>query len=221
MATRPGSGHTLPRLCPPLTLEQAVGLAEALLHDTVQNVQRANCGEIVLACTPTEEEVWFAERFPGRARIPQRGADLGTQLISVLDEAWKRRYQPCVVIGTDSPDLPAEFLTAAFDALKPGPSCADVVLSPSQNGGYALIGLRWKEPRLFTDIAWGTSQEYSQLQERAASLALRVHLLPEWPEVDTPEDLEALRLRLHDAASEICPATRLVLAAGISEIRSE
>jgi glycosyltransferase A (GT-A) superfamily protein (DUF2064 family) len=117
-----------------------------------------------------------------------------------------------VVIGADSPDLPPDLLRAAFDALHPGPDAADVVLGPATDGGYYLIGLRWKEPRLFTDIAWSTPQVLAQTQERADSLGLRVHLLPEWPDIDTPDDLERLHERLQSAPPEVCPRTRTLLS---------
>lgn len=212
MAKRPQAGRTKTRLCPPSTPEQAAMLAEAFLRDTVTNLQRADCAEIVLAYAPSEAEDWFAAQFPGLARISQPDGDLGTQMSAVLEAAWRLRYQPCVLVGADSPDLPAETLRAAFDALRPGPEGSDLVLGPAEDGGYYLLGLKWRQPALFEAIAWSTEQVFAQTLERAHALALRVHRLPLWYDLDTPADLDRLRARLAAAPPETCPATRQLLA---------
>src|SRR5258708_4219400 len=96
MAKQPMAPQAQTRLCPPLTPEQAAALAEAFLVDIVANAHRADCAEVVLAVAPETAEAWFAQRFPGLARIVQRGADLGERLSGVLEAAWSRRYCPCV-----------------------------------------------------------------------------------------------------------------------------
>ena len=196
MAKQPIPGQVKTRLCPPLTPEEAAEFASTFLSDSVASAKQANCAEVVLAYSPATARDWFAERFPGIALIPQQGNDLGERLKNVLDAAWKLRYQPCVVIGTDSPDLPNTYLQEAFEALRPGSESHDLVLGPSEDGGYYLIGLKWRHPELFTEITWSTNQVLEQTLQRANSLHLRVHLLPTWQDVDTFADLQALQARL-------------------------
>jgi glycosyltransferase A (GT-A) superfamily protein (DUF2064 family) len=102
---------------------------------------------------------------------------------------------------------------AAFAALRPGPQGHDVVLGPAEDGGYYLIGLKWRQPRLFEAIAWSTGRVLAQTLERADSFGLRVHLLPPWYDIDTAADLARLRVYLETVPPEICPATRQLLAA--------
>src|SRR6266513_643569 len=73
----------------------------------------------------------------------------------------------------------------------------DVVLSPAEDGGYALIGVRRVSWRLFDGIAWGESGVYAQMAERLRALGYRWRALCKVWDVDRPADLERLRsLRL-------------------------
>ncbi len=212
MAKQPQAGQAKTRLCPPLTPKQAAELAEAFLQDTVANALRADCAETVLAYAPSEAVAWFAAQFPGLARIPQQGRDLGQRLAAAFDSAWRLGCQPCLAIGADSPDLPVEYLRSACEALRASPESADVVLGPAEDGGYYLIGLQRRQPRLFEAIDWSTERVLAQTLERAAALGLRVHLLPPWRDRDTAADLDHLRVHLQTAPADVCPATCRLLA---------
>jgi hypothetical protein len=96
-----------------------------------------------------------------------------------------------VIIGSDSPTLPRQFLVDAFARLR---TC-DVVLGPSVDGGYCLIGARVAVPELFTGIAWSTPEVLPETLRRLAGYS---HwLLPTWYDVDDAADLEHLREQLH------------------------
>lgn len=165
--------------------------AGTLWEDTIRNVLRAGCGELVFASPKGVMEAWLAERFPERARIVVQGREPSRRLLSVLNEAWRRRYQPCVLIGGSGGDIPSAFFQRAFDALRPGTEAADVVLGPATDGSCYLLGLRWKEPALFRGAIPEPAQVARQLQERAVMLGLRAHLLPEWPGTHSVETEEA------------------------------
>lgn len=209
MAKRPQPGAVKTRLCPPLSNEQASALAEALLEDTVALVRRAACAELLIACSPATEQAWFADRFPGVGLIPQIGDDLGARLAAVFAAAWKLRFRPCVVIGTDCPYLTPEILNAAFEALKPGQSGAEVALGPAQDGGYYLIGSNWPQPALFQDVDWSSDRVLAQTLAHAHRLRLPVRLLPRLSDIDLPTDLVRLR---GAALSEPSPAFGAVAA---------
>ncbi len=71
-----------------------------------------------------------------------------------------------------------------------------MVLGPSEDGGYYLIGLKRPCPELFQGIAWSTGRVLAQTVERAEALGLSVALTPPWYDVDTASDLDRLRNEL-------------------------
>ncbi len=107
-----------------------------------------------------------------------------------------------VVIGSDSPTLPLEFVERAFDELE----SADCVIGPALDGGYYLLGLRRTVPELFEGIEWSSSRVLEQTLDAARKQNLRVVQLPPWNDVDEYADLMVLRDQLrqlpHDAAWE-------------------
>ncbi len=101
-----------------------------------------------------------------------------------------RRHKAVIVIGTDCPALTARDLRRAARLLRGG---CDAVLAPAEDGGYALIGLTRVSPRLFSEIAWGTSAVYGETTRRLTSAGYRWRALRTVWDVDRPEDLERLR----------------------------
>ena len=120
--------------------------------------------------------------------MPQSGATLGERLGDTLARLLSR-FSPVVMIGSDGPDLPAAFLTRAFDLLR---DRIDVVLGPANDGGYYLIGMRSMQPALFERIDWSTDAVAQQTRERAGEAALNLAELPQWHDLDTVADLRAL-----------------------------
>ena len=101
------------------------------------------------------------------------------------------------LLNSDSPTLPTAYLTAAATALAaPGDR---IVLGPSTDGGYYLIGLKKPHRRLFQDIDWSTERVFAQTLARAREWGLPVHQLPTWYDVD---DADALRLLMGELFEE-------------------
>jgi len=120
------------------------------------------------------------------ARLPQRfqhGQDLGERMARALAEGMAA-YAKAVVIGSDCPSVDPGYVRSAVAAL----DHHDIVLGPSNDGGYVLIGARKLAPEALTGIDWGTPAVLEQTLQRMASAGLSVHLLePRW-DVDEPED---------------------------------
>jgi glycosyltransferase A (GT-A) superfamily protein (DUF2064 family) len=114
-----------------------------------------------------------------------------------------------VIIGSDSPDLPAAYLCEAFARLAAG---ADVALGPSDDGGYYLIGLRAPQPRLLREVPMSTPTVLADTLALADELGLRVELLPPWYDVDTAAELARLAASLRAAPPDVAPQTRAFLA---------
>jgi len=120
----------------------------------------------------------------GEACRPQAAGDLGVRLREATGDALSRGFDRVVVLGADCPALDARVLEDAFARLE----TADVVLGPAEDGGYYLVGLRRPIPRLFEDIAWGTSTVLATTLGRVDELGLSCALLPMLADIDTADD---------------------------------
>jgi rSAM/selenodomain-associated transferase 1 len=208
MAKAPRAGEVKTRLCPPLSPVQAAELAEAFLLDVIEAVRSLEMATPVIAYAPADARALFEALAPDFALVLQRGADLGERLAHVFDDLLATSAQAAIVIGSDAPTLPRAILDAGVDRI----GRADLVLGPSEDGGYYLIGLREPRPELFADIAWSTGTVFEATTARARARGLRTAILPIWFDVDTGRDLERLGASLA-AAGSAAPHTRRVLAA--------
>lgn len=139
--------------------------------------------------------------------LAQRGEDLGARMLNALADARAQGFERCAIIGSDAPDLPLKTLRAAFDLL----GANQVVIAPSADGGFVLIGASCALPdAIFADIAWSRNDVCARLMGNLRALELSYALLPAWHDVDEADDLEALRARLERDA-EAARATRTVL----------
>src|SRR5437867_10640190 len=198
MAKAPQGGEVKTRLCPPLSLADAAELYRRFLLDKIEQVKALRTASPAPASTPAEARAFFEEVAPGFVLVPQRGADLGDRLASSLGELLEKGHRGALAIDSDTPTLPLGFLQRALD-LVTTPEI-DVVLGPTEDGGYYLIGLRTMYRELFEAIAWSTSQVLRETTRRAEAKGLRVACLPPWYDIDTPDDLARLRVAL--AASD-------------------
>ena len=103
--------------------------------------------------------------------------------------AFQAAKRPVVLIGTDCPVLAPADLHEAATALCDG---TDVVMAPAEDGGYGLIGARGAFPCLFENIPWSTDKVAALTSERAQHAGLRLRLLRQVWDVDTPADVERL-----------------------------
>jgi hypothetical protein len=193
MAKEPAAGRTKTRLCPPLSPSDAAQLYDALLHDTIALVARLRGVRLAVAVTPPSAASAFRLRLPHDALVlPVEGADIGSCLSRAIDQLFNAGCSRVMAINSDGPTLPAAYLERAGALL----DRHDVVLGPSEDGGYYLVGLRQPAPGLFQGIAWSTCRVMSQTMDRADTLGLSVALLPPWYDVDTAADLDRLRAEI-------------------------
>ena len=209
-AKAPVVGQVKTRLMGALTPEQATELYVCFLQDsfammeTVQ-VEREELS-LVLCYTPADEiEAFEAADLDGCLLLGQRGQDLGERLHNCCADLLAAGFQSVVIIGADSPTLPDEIVTEAFVRLTQDET---IVVGPSSDGGYYLIGLRHLDAGLFEQINWGSENVLAQTQARAAALNLSLSLLPEWSDVDTPEDLGNLQQQIASGEVEASRTTK-------------
>jgi len=187
----PIPGQVKTRLCPPLTPDEAATLQGSLVLDVVER-SRAVTRQVdrFLACAPSRAHVFFKilEERQGVRLIDQVGEDLGRRMDQAFQEVFALGYQRVVLVGTDVPTLSASSYGQALGLL----SAHDLVLGPSLDGGYYLIGLKKPAPDLFTDIPWSTDQVCALTSKKAEALGLKTALLPVCRDLDTVDDLLAL-----------------------------
>jgi rSAM/selenodomain-associated transferase 1 len=209
VAKEPSPGTTKTRLVPPLTPEEAAELYRCLLSDTLELMGRVDGAQPVLAYTPAQAEPFFRGFVPhGFQLIAQRGPTLGQRLDNVLRAHLEQGYVQAVVMDSDSPTLPPAYLQQAFQQLDQPE--VDVVLGPTEDGGYYLIGLKRPCSALF-EVAMSTPTVLQETLELARRQGLRVACLPAWYDVDNAEDLQRLRRELAAQPNDIAPSTRRLL----------
>jgi glycosyltransferase A (GT-A) superfamily protein (DUF2064 family) len=108
--------------------------------------------------------------------------------------AFDQGMERVLALGSDSPSLPDTYIDEALELLTE----REVVIGPSTDGGYYLIGLRQRAAGLFAGIAWSTGQVLAQTLERLGDHSLG--LLPMWYDVDTPQDAGLLKVHLEALA---------------------
>jgi uncharacterized protein len=199
MAKAPRPGAVKTRLCPPLLAAEAAALYRCFLLDKIAAVQALSGVRPMVAYTPDEAQAEFAVLAPDFALVPQRGPDLGARLHTTLASLLAAGHPGAIAVDSDTPTLPREFLQQAVDCLTgPGP---DVVLGPTEDGGYYLIGVRAANRALFDDMPWSTSAVLEITLRRAAAAGLQTVCTPAWFDVDTPDDLRRLRTVLDGGRS--------------------
>ncbi len=189
-AKAPIPGQVKTRLCPPLTPDEAASLHGSVVLDMLERSRGAASMDRFLACAPSSDHVFFKilEERHGIRLVTQIGDDLGARMARAMADAFTSGYRNVLVIGTDLPTLPGSTFAEAVKLL----AVHDLVLGPTVDGGYYLIGLRKPAPELFTGIPWSTNRVLSLTREQAAARGLHTALLPVRRDVDTVEDLAAL-----------------------------
>ena len=188
-AKRPHPGRVKTRLVPRLGAEGAAALYRCFLEDTLNLARRSSARHC---------RIWWAgepdaDASHGFAVSRQSEGDLGARLAAAFDDAAALGELPLLVLGTDSPDLPAGHVEAALDALDAG---ADLVLGAATDGGVWCIGLARPVPGLMDELPWSVESTGDALRARADALGLRRVEVDAWTDCDEPEDLEALWTRL-------------------------
>ena len=149
--------------------------------------------ESVLHKAPSDKVVYYSEEIQNKdlwddavyQKKLQKGADLGERMQNAFEDAFKDSYEKVVIVGSDLFDLKPTHIENAFTALENH----DVVLGPSLDGGYYLLGMKKMHPAVFKNKQWGTD---SVLESTLKNLNQQnVKLLEALNDIDTFEDLEA------------------------------
>jgi rSAM/selenodomain-associated transferase 1 len=191
MAKAPRPGMVKTRLTESLPVEAATELYRCLLDDTMALARSLGTVEVAMMCPASDVE--DLSRFASGAVsvVAQQGEGLAAGLTSVFAH-FAAFGQRVVAFNSDSPHLPASVLESAFEAL----ATHDVVVGPTHDGGYYLVGAKAAHPALFDNHGMGTQSALDALLSRARALQLSVGFTDPFYDIDVESDLTRLAAEL-------------------------
>lgn len=207
LAKAPIPGLAKTRLEPFLGRSGCARFQAACLHDITRKATSVAPSASTLAISPWPAGQRFAGLLPDDlAVMPQADGDLGHRIGAALSAALTE-HPHALLLGSDSPDVPAIRLAEAIERLHEG---ADVVIGPAFDGGYYLLGVTRAAAgsqgqdleRLLSDLPWSTDRICAAQVERAGRLGFRAVLLDPWWDVDHPLDYQRLAERLGETDRE-------------------
>jgi len=191
----PVEGTVKTRLQKDLPKEQVVEIYKSFIIETLSKFSRLKDIDRLLGCAPSKDHNFLKEVSVkyNLGTFNQKGDTLGEKIVTAFRDHFKKGYSEIVLIGSDSPTIPREFIKKAFAELKK----ADFVLGPCCDGGIYLIGAKNKiNSKVFSNIPWDTSDVLNLVLEKLYSLDISFSMLPFWYDVDNIDDLRFLRNHL-------------------------
>jgi len=232
MTKAPEAGRVKTRLVPPLTPEEAAELNKCFLRDTAATISTA-CSRrpmgdaektappsAIAVYTPVGAESAYTDILPADfSLLPQRGDKFGERLYFAVEDLFKCGFESVCLIDSDSPTVPAENFAESVELLSATEE--RVVLGPSDDGGYYLIGVKKPNRHLFEQIDWSTERVLNQTIQRATEIGLEVKLLPSGYDVDDVVSLRRLcdELLGENATASVAPNTRKFLVSIAAQIK--
>jgi uncharacterized protein len=199
-APRPGSVKT--RLIANLSPESVADLYCCLLDDTLALARSLNDVEVAIMCPESDVNELARLAGSGTRVVSQKGEGLAAGLTSVFAYFTQQRPRHVIAFNSDSPHLPDSALKDAFATL----AANDLVVGPTHDGGYYLVGAKASHPTLFANDGMSTSSALERLQSRARALKLSVGLTNSFYDIDVADDLTRLAEELR-VAPERAPRT--------------
>ncbi|MBQ3291995.1 MAG: TIGR04283 family arsenosugar biosynthesis glycosyltransferase [Mogibacterium sp.] len=189
----PVPGKTKTRLMPCFSAEQCAELHRCFLRDIAKEMKKADA-DIIVAYTGGEP--LFLRRIFGKKTIffEQRGEGLGEKMENAISDAISFGYEKVVLIGSDIPEIEAESVDTALAML----DICDVVIGPTADGGYYLIGMKESHHEAFDVKLYGVSTVFEETIASMRKAGLSVEPADTYSDIDTPEDAAEFRSRMRE-----------------------
>ncbi len=183
----PRLGFVKTRLAQSLGDEEALKAFRWMVEKLLKNLEGWRDLQLRFAPSEAEEEIrpWLQPQWQAS---PQSEGGLGERLIDAFEDGFRLGAEEVIIIGSDCPHIQQEDIAAASVSL----DHHDLVLGPSTDGGYWLVGLKQSRPELFEDINWSTETVLKETLGKAEQAGLSVELLRELEDIDTAEEWERL-----------------------------
>ena len=189
MAKAPVAGFVKTRLIPALGSEGATRLAQRMLQHTLATALASKLGTVELCAAPDKSDpAWHMQHIPADIAWSAQGeGDLGARMARATQRALDGS-ESVILIGTDCPSITTDILRAAAIALQDH----DASLVPTFDGGYALLGLKRFDARLFDAMAWSTNTVASETLARMLQIGWQAKVLATLHDIDEPDDIRWL-----------------------------
>ena len=198
MAKAPRPGVVKTRLSKSLPAHATTALYRCLLEDTVTLAKSLTGVEVAVMCrAPDKKDL---EELLGHSTqiVAQSGEGLAAGLTSVFRHFTAAGPQQVIAFNSDSPHLPPSVLGSAFEIL----AKQDVVIGPTHDGGYYLVGAKASHPSLFEGDGMGTRSALEGLLTRARDLELSTGFTEPFYDIDVADDLLRLARELQLAPAK-------------------
>jgi uncharacterized protein len=192
MAKAPRLGTVKTRLTSTLPIEAVTEFYRCLLDDTLNLARSLSVVEVAIMCPESDLNEMAVLAGDRASVVAQKGQGLAAGLTSVFERFTAGQHRRTIAFNSDSPHLPRSFLEEAFDRL-----CShDVVVGPTHDGGYYLVGAKDSYPTLFANDGMSTSSALERFLSNARKLELSVALAPRFYDIDVGDDLARLASEL-------------------------
>lgn len=192
MAKAPRPGAVKTRLTPSLSPEAVTAFYGCLLGDTLALARSLGGVEVAIMCPHSDVDELAQLAGKEVSVVAQKGEGLAAGLTSVFARFVEDHPRRTIAFNSDSPHLPRSVLEDAFETL----SAHDVVVGPTHDGGYYLVGANASHPALFASDGMGTSSALERLLSRARTLELSVGFADPFYDIDVADDLTRLAAEL-------------------------
>jgi rSAM/selenodomain-associated transferase 1 len=184
-------GKVKTRLAKVIGDDNALRVYSLLLNHTRQLTQPLNCRKFVYyADAVIDHDLWSG---PGFTKRQQFGKDLGERMATAFKDLFEQGFKKVLIIGSDCYQLNSEIVEQAINELQNH----DVVIGPTFDGGYYLLGLNQYVPGLFADKTWSTELVITETLKDVKELNLSYSLLQKLHDVDNAADLELNGINLN------------------------
>jgi rSAM/selenodomain-associated transferase 1 len=194
-ARTPELGKVKTRLMKDLGAEETLKLYKSFVSETFEICGGLKGADKFLGSFPTSNDPFMdalVRIYKFHGVFNQKGADLGEKFINAFSARFREGYEKVVIIGSDSPTIPFDYIRKAFQELEKN----DMVFGPCTDGGYYLVGARRLHKNIFRGIPWDTSEVLNKTLDKLYVGKVRFSLLPFWYDVDNIDDLKFYKRHL-------------------------
>ena len=192
MAKAPRPGRVKTRLAASLPVQAVTGFYRCLLDDTLALARSLSGIEVAIMCPESDVSELAGLAGDGVSVVAQKGEGLDAGLTSVFAHFAEGHQRRTIAFNSDSPHLPRSVLEEAFETL----AAHDLVVGPTNDGGYYLVGAKASHPALFAPDGMGTSSALESLLSHARVLELSVGFADPFYDIDVADDLTRLAAEL-------------------------
>ena len=186
----PEVGKVKTRIATTVGQERALDIYHQLLHITRSNILPLSCQKhLCYSDYVDENDDWLKTSF---IKHCQTGIDLGQRMQNAFAELFSNRYddiKKAIIVGSDCPTIDSILIEKAFCQLDQN----DLVIGPTYDGGYYLLGMRDLKPEIFENISWSTDTVLTSTLNIINSFPWTYSLLPTLNDIDTFSDWEAYK----------------------------